>query len=84
MSKLRDITHLSSSGFAVLADKIKKENIPLVSSYMVINRITIYKSKSALTTLQTCFPTIDLKIFMSQKCSRVYIIKVNSDNYFHF
>lgn len=61
MSKLRDITHLSSSGFAVLADKIKKENIPLVSSYMVINRITIYKSKSALTTLSDMFPNYRFK-----------------------
>lgn len=48
--KLQDITHLSSSDFAVLADKIKKENIPLVYSYMV-NRITIHKSISGLIAL---------------------------------
>lgn len=50
--KLQDITHLSSSDFAVLADKIKKENIPLVYSYTV-NHITICKSIVILWT--NCF-----------------------------
>ena len=48
--KLQGITHLSSSGLAVLADRTQKENTQLVFSDMV-NCITTHKSKSELIAL---------------------------------